>query len=142
EANIHPIPGPDATGSPEEAATRYAATLDLEQARFDVCLLGMGPDGHVASLFPGHPALMAATAGEAGAAIAVHDSPKPPPTRVSLTLAILNESREVWLVVAGCEKAEMVAAGLERAEGVPAGMVGGRRRTLWLLDTAAADSPN
>ncbi len=145
EANVHPMLGPDATSSAEESATAYAKAL-AEQAdegatvpAFDVLLLGMGPDGHVASLFPGHPVLE--TAGVP--TVAVHDSPKPPPTRVSLTFEAINAAREVWVVAAGAEKAEQAAAALggqSRVE-VPAAGVAGQDRTLWLLDTASADAP-
>ena len=145
EANVHPMPGPDASASAEDSALAYAAAL-AEQAEdgaavpaFDVLLLGMGPDGHVASLFPGHPA--AETAG--APTVAVHDSPKPPPDRVSLTFEAIGAAREVWVVAAGAGKAEQVAAALggqPRTE-VPAAGVAGTDRTLWLLDTASADAP-
>ena len=71
-------------------------------------MLGIGPDGHVASLFPGHPALDV----DDQVAVAVTDSPKPPPERVSLTFGALNRSRAVWFVVSGEEKAEAVARAL------------------------------
>ena len=145
EANIHAMPGPGASASAEDSALAYAGTLaqhaegGASVPAFDVLLLGMGPDGHVASLFPGHPVLE--TAGVP--TVAVHDSPKPPPTRVSLTFEAINAAREVWVVAAGAEKAEQVAAALggqPRTE-VPAAGVTGSDRTLWLLDTASADAP-
>ena len=67
---------------------------------FDICLLGMGPDGHVASIFPEHPSSYAE-----GEVIAVRASPKPPPERISLTLPVINRSHEVWFVVSGSDKA-------------------------------------
>ncbi|WP_159797336.1 6-phosphogluconolactonase [Puerhibacterium puerhi] len=147
EANVHPMAGPDRAGSPEESATAYAAELAAladpaggapQVPAFDVLLLGMGPDGHVASLFPGHAALAAD-----GATVGVHGSPKPPPERVSLTFDAIRSAREVWVVAAGAEKAERAAAALasQPVEEVPAAGVHGTERTLWLLDTAAADAP-
>jgi len=102
---------------------------------FDVLLLGMGPDGHVASLFPGHDGLAAR-----GATVGVHGSPKPPPDRVSLTFDALRRAREVWVVAAGAEKAAQAAAALAggAVTDVPAAGARGTERTLWLLDAAAA----
>ncbi|QAY62540.1 6-phosphogluconolactonase [Xylanimonas allomyrinae] len=141
--NVHPIAGPDVAGSPAASAAAYAADLaaqadDGRVPAFDVLLLGMGPDGHVASLFPGH-AELAAT----GAAVGVHGSPKPPAERVSLTFEAINAARQVWVVAAGAEKAEQVASALagQPVAEVPASGVRGTHRTLWLLDTASADAP-
>ena len=91
-------------------------------------LLGLGEDGHTASLFPGNPALEAA-----GWAVAVHGAPKPPPDRVSLTLGCLRNARRVIFLVTGAEKAEA----LRRAQAgqVPAGLIPGAE---WLVDEAAA----
>ena len=103
---------------------------------FDVHLLGMGPEGHVNSLFP-HTAAVAETE---RLVVGVPDSPKPPPRRITLTLPAVRRSREVWLVVAGAAKAEAVAAAINGADpvAVPAAGAVGRERTLWLLDAAAA----
>ncbi|AEG44253.1 6-phosphogluconolactonase [Isoptericola variabilis] len=139
--NVHAVPGPDTVGSPEESAAAYAAELARHADGaagvpvFDVLLLGMGPDGHVASLFPGHEGLSAG-----GTTVGVHGSPKPPPERVSLTFEAINAAREVWVVAAGAGKAEPVAAALSGAprEEIPAAGVCGTERTLWLLDVAAA----
>lgn len=136
-AHVHRVPGPDASGSAEEAAAAYADTLRTEgTGSFDVMVLGVGPDGHVASLFPHHPA-----AGTTGTpAVAVHDSPKPPPDRVSLTRECLERSRDVWFLVAGADKAEAVRRGIEGSpfEETPAAHVHGEDRTLWLVDADAA----
>ncbi|GAA4726557.1 6-phosphogluconolactonase [Isoptericola chiayiensis] len=140
--NIHAVPPrDDEVGTPEQAAALYAAELarfapdGASTPAFDVLLLGMGPDGHVASLFPEHPALEAP-----GWTVGVHGSPKPPAERVSLTFAAIGRAEEVWVVAAGAEKAERAAAAL--ADGpvttVPAVRAVGRHRTLWLLDVAAA----
>ena len=103
---------------------------------FDVLMLGIGPEGHVASLFPGRPEL-----GDTRPVVAVRDSPKPPPTRLSLTLPSIQAAREVWILAAGEEKADAVALALtgDGPEGpVPAAGARGRQRTLFLLDSAAA----
>ncbi len=136
-AKVHRVPGPDDTDSPEQSARAYGDALrDAGAGVFDVVVLGVGPDGHVASMFPHHPA-----AKEVGAlAVAVHDSPKPPPTRVSLTRECLERSREVWFLVTGSDKAEAVRRGVTGAplETTPAAHVHGVERTLWLVDADAA----
>ncbi len=150
DENVHPMPPPGADGieTPEQSAEAYAADLarfagangtdDAGPAvpRFDVVLLGMGPDGHVASLFPGHEALDVADRSVVG----VHGSPKPPPERVSLTFPAIEAAEEVWVIVAGAEKADAVARALagEDRHQIPASAALGRSRTLWLLDAAAA----
>ena len=100
-------------------------------------MLGLGPDGHVASLFPGFPQLEVDDA----IAVPVRDSPKPPPERISLTFPALNRTREVWFVVSGDGKADAVARALA-ADGdvhdIPARGVRGQDRTLWFVDEAAA----
>lgn len=151
--NVHAVPALDpAAGiaTPEDAATAYARTL-TEQApgsataqigdavvpRLDILTFGMGPDGHIASLFPGHPALTVTGTPTTG----VHDSPKPPPLRVSLTFDAIATAREVWVVAAGAEKAPAVASALApgtTAATTPASAVHGTETTLWLLDTTAA----
>jgi 6-phosphogluconolactonase len=108
--NVHGI---GFAGTPAEAAAAYerelqtyygADTLDPARPLFDIVLLGMGPDGHTASLFPGHPQLHAT-----GIAVCVRDSPKPPPERMTLTLGKLNEARRILMVVTGEQKAAMLA---------------------------------
>lgn len=140
--NLHTVAGPDVVGSPEESADRYAAELARYAAPgatvpgFDVLLLGVGPDGHVASLFPGQPGLEAQ-----GSTVGVHGSPKPPPQRVSLTLGAIAAAARVWLVAAGAEKADAVSAGLAGDPAHPCALVTGRHETLWLLDVAAPGTP-
>ncbi len=132
-ALVHPMAADSGQGA-EAAAEAYAAALAASGVRtFDVLMLGVGPDGHVASLFPGYPELAA----EDAWAVAVHDSPKPPPTRVSLTFPTLGRSREVWFVVSGEDKAEAVAKGVAGDTSVPAATPKGLDRTLWLIDDAA-----
>ena len=136
-AKVHRVAGPDTSDSAEASATAYAEEVRACGAgAFDVMILGVGPDGHVASLFPGHPAQQSAHA----IAVAVHDSPKPPPDRVSLTFEALRRSREVWFIVAGADKAEAVANGVRGAgpHVSSAAQVQGQERTLWLIDEDAA----
>ncbi len=138
-AKVHRVAGPDASDSAEASAAAYAEEVRASGAgAFDVMILGVGPDGHVASLFPGHPAQQSTGA----IAVAVHDSPKPPPDRVSLTFEALRRSREVWFVVAGADKAQAVADGVRGAgpDTSSAAQVQGQERTLWLVDEDAASA--
>ena len=142
--HVHPILGPDATADAEAAAADYAQAL-ASSARsedhaavpsFDVLLLSIGPDGHIASLFPEYPALK-----DQRTVVSVHGSPKPPPTRVTLTFDAINAAREVWIMAAGSEKAQAVQLALAGGAGplqIPAAGAIGRERTLWLLDEQAA----
>jgi 6-phosphogluconolactonase len=141
-SRIHRMPAADgAFTDPEAAAAAYSAELADEADGGDVpefaaIVLGIGPDGHCASLFPHHPGTRVTDR----SVIAVHDSPKPPPTRLSLTFASLDAAREVWFVASGDAKADAVAKavhGTDR-EAVPSSGPKGRDRTLWLLDGAAA----
>jgi 6-phosphogluconolactonase len=142
DPRVHAIPPSDGEfAEPEDAAAWYAGALaaaapdGADLPRFDVLLLGMGAEGHVASLFPGTPAV---TAEEP--VVAVRDCAKPPPTRVSLTFPAINSAEEVWLLVSGEAKAPAVADALSGAtpEDNPAAGVHGRQATRWLLDRAAA----
>jgi 6-phosphogluconolactonase len=138
-ARVHPMGSSDEFATPEAAAAAYAAELTKAKRdrmpAFDVLLLGMGPEGHVASLFPDQPA-----ASGNGLVVAVHGCPKPPPTRVSLTFEAIGEASEVWLVVSGTSKAEAVAMALSGAPrlDVPAAGARGSQRTILLLDEGAA----
>ncbi|MGN9808553.1 6-phosphogluconolactonase [Micromonospora sp. BQ11] len=143
-ARIHAMPASDgpAGNDPEEAAARYAAEL-AGAARpgtallphFDVLMLGVGEDGHVASVFPEHPVHY-----ESRPVSAVRGSPKPPPVRTTLTLPAINTAEEVWLVASGADKSRAVGMALAGAGAVqlPAAGAQGTSRTLWLLDRAAA----
>ena len=144
--NVHVMPSPADGMSLEDAAAWYGQQLDQTggdepfrtrgQAFFDVLLLGVGPDGHIASLFPQHPAQEKVL----GSAVAVTGSPKPPSQRISLTWPVLNSARHVALLVAGAEKADAVRAahdGVDPWE-VPASAVRGLDSTTWVLDEAAA----
>lgn len=139
-ATVHAMGSTDQYETAEEAAVAYTRLLAAEASVgaaspvFDVLMLGMGPDSHVASLFPNH-----IRSDELGA-IAVHDSPKPPPHRVSLTMGTINTAREVWLIVAGADKAPALAAAAHEVNevAVPASAVRGTEATRWIVDRAAS----
>ncbi|GAA2807803.1 6-phosphogluconolactonase [Saccharopolyspora taberi] len=120
----------------ELLATEADAATDVPVPAFDVLMLGVGEEGHTASLFPDTPYVRESERMVVG----VHDCPKPPPTRISLTLPAIRAAREVWLMTTGAAKAEPVAGALGGADAVdiPAAGAHGRARTLWLLDSAAA----
>jgi 6-phosphogluconolactonase len=144
-ARVHPMPGPDGPDgdNPEAAAARYASWLKAATRpedhgpvpEFDVLMLGIGPEGHVASLFPGLPALY-----DERPVVAVRGSPKPPPIRLSLTLPSIQAAREVWILASGPEKADAVAMALSDTGPVqvPAAGARGKQRTLFLIDSSAA----
>jgi 6-phosphogluconolactonase len=145
---VHPMPASDTAGvrgDPEAAAELYRSALAAavrpenhsQVPAFNVLLLGVGPDAHVASLFPDQPALY-----ETRPVVAVHGAPKPPPTRLTLTLPAIRTAEDVWLVVAGEDKAAAVRMALSGGGEiqVPAAGARGRHRTLWLLDRAAASA--
>ncbi len=118
----------------DAAAAAYAKIID-EQAGFDVVMLGIGPEGHVASIFPDSPALH-----DRRSVVPVRNCPKPPPTRISLTLPTIRTAEEVWIVTAGSAKAGAVALAIGETSEVnlPAAGAVGTARTLFLLDREAA----
>ena len=121
---VHRMPG---ELGPDEGARLYEGVVRANSP-LDLVLLGIGPDGHTASLFPGHPELRAA-----GHAVGVRAAPKPPPERISLTLTALREARRVVVLATGEDKADAIA--LARDGVVPAGMI---PEAEYLLDRAAA----
>lgn len=143
-SQVHPMAASDGEygGDLEAAALAYEQVLAANAENgnpapdFDVHLLGMGPEGHINSLFPDTDAVRETTR----MVVAVNDSPKPPPKRITLTLPAIQRSREVWLMVSGAGKAEAVAAAIGGADPVflPAAGATGRDTTLWLLDEGAA----
>ncbi|MET8474773.1 6-phosphogluconolactonase [Streptomyces sp. NPDC006422] len=143
-ARVHPMPASDGPYEADAAAEAYAAELANAAGpedhgpvpTFDVLMLGVGPDTHVASLFPELPAVRETERTVVG----VHGAPKPPPTRTTLTLPAIRSAREVWLLAAGEDKAKAAAIALSGAGEIQAPAAGayGRSRTLWLLDAAAA----
>ncbi len=149
---IHPMPAavssmPGAQGtalhnsSADDGSAAYRDELAQQASpgkqlpQFDVLLLGVGPEGHTASIFPESPAVH-----EQRPVVAVHGCPKPPPTRITMTLPAIRSAEEVWLFAAGESKAAAVGMALSGAgeAQIPAAGARGQLRTLWLLDRAAA----
>jgi 6-phosphogluconolactonase len=142
--NVHTMPASDG----ELGNDLGAAALAYEQVlaanaepgdpapNFDVHLLGVGPEGHINSLFPDTPAVRERTR----LVVGINDSPKPPRMRITLTLPAVQRSRQVWLLVSGAEKADAVAAAVGGADpvSVPAAGAIGRENTVWFLDAEAA----
>ncbi|KQR54587.1 6-phosphogluconolactonase [Leifsonia sp. Leaf336] len=144
--NIHPFPASDEIADLDEAASVYAAELAAfapegqEFPRFDITFLGVGPDGHIASLFPDRAGIRETEA----TVVAVRDSPKPPPERLSLTRPVLNASDRIWLVLSGSDKASALGLALAGASytEVPVAGAKGRKRTVFFVDKdAAVDVP-
>lgn len=140
--NIHEIAAADDGLTLDEAAQAYASELarfgdeEHDWPSFAVCFLGVGPDGHIASLFPDRSEVTETDA----AALPVRDSPKPPPERVTLTRPVINSSKRVWLVLTGADKASALGLALAGASytNVPAAGAKGRKRTIFFVDQAAA----
>ena len=155
--NIHRFPASDAGLSLDQAAREYQAELEsfapplrrtdflgahfnetetFRTPAFDITFLGVGPDSHVASLFPG----LSGVLNRHASVIAVRDSPKPPAERLSLTLPTLNASQRIWVVAAGADKATAVCHGLivSDASVAPVSAVCGTIETVFFTDAAAA----
>ena len=138
EANIHEFPASDqvldlhgACAQFEQELARFASA-DAAYPEFDLLLLGMGPDGHVASLFPGQEH------SPDSIVVGVDDSPKPPAMRLSLNYKVINEASEVWFTVAGADKAEAVSTAFgDEPETLPVGRIAGKTRTVWFVDQTA-----
>ena len=141
---IHRIPSATDGVSVEEGASTYADLLHAragdgeEWPYFDLAFVGMGPDAHVLSVFPGSTQALSTTP----AVVAVTDSPKPPPRRITLTIPLVNRSRRVWMVVAGADKAAALGLALANAQvaEVPASAVSGTQSTKVFIDTELADA--
>lgn len=134
---VHEVPASDDVATVDDAAEVYSALLRGEgSGEFDLVMLGMGPDGHVASLFPGFPQLT----DHDHIATAVTGSPKPPPERVTLTFDALNRARAVWFLVTGAEKAEAVQRAWAfdgSVQETPARGISGPSVT-WFIDESAS----
>ena len=130
QENIHEMPSLE-DGELRSAAESFASEIESLNPHFDIVILGMGPDGHVASLFPGSKGM---TFGSW--VVAEENSPKPPKERISLSYSALSSSEEVWFVVAGSEKSDAVAAVFDKVD-LPATKVNGKSCTRWYLDKAA-----
>jgi 6-phosphogluconolactonase len=127
---VHEVNSSDDGSTVQTAAISYEN--ELRDVIMDICVLGLGPDGHVASLFPNHWNQNAT-----GKAIAIVDSPKPPSERVSFTMPFINSSRQVWIIAAGEAKATAVTRVLEADPAVPAGHVMAAELTRLIADTEA-----
>lgn len=142
-ANIHPIAASDEGMDLDAAAQRYADELARfgdgagSWPAFDICFLGVGPDAHIASLFPDRPEILITDR----TVVPVRDSPKPPPDRVTLTRPVINGSQRVWMVLSGADKASALGLALAGASyaSVPAAGAKGRKRTVFFVDEAAAE---
>jgi 6-phosphogluconolactonase len=136
-ARVHEMPASDGPyDDVEAAAAAYSEEVRSQgSGAFDVLLLGLGENGHVASLMPGHPQLDV----HDRVAVAVTDSPKPPPVRISLTYDTLNRSHDVWFIVSGAGKAEATERALDGADlhEIPATGVQAQQDTVWFVDEAA-----
>jgi 6-phosphogluconolactonase len=146
EARVHAFAASDSGLELDAAATAYAAELaehapeGADHPAFDITFLGVGPDGHIASLFPDRPGIRDVE----HTVIPVRNSPKPPPERLSLTLPVINSSERIWLVMAGADKASALGLALADASfyEVPAAGAHARKSTLFLVDQdAAAEVP-
>lgn len=141
-ARVHPFAAADEGLTLDEAADAYAVELavaappNLPLPAFDITYLGVGPDGHVASLFPNTSALRERTR----TVVAVRQAPKPPAERLSLTLPVINSSARIVLVLAGADKASVLGLALAGASSdeVPVAGVLARRRTVFRVDAEAA----
>ena len=139
---IKSFPAPGEHADIEQAALAFereladAAVDGARYPRFDITFLGVGPDGHIASLFPDHAGILETER----VVIAETNSPKPPPERLSLTLPVINSSDRVWLVLAGPDKAGALGLALAGANlsDVPAAGAEGRKRTVFFVDQEAA----
>ncbi|MCT9819965.1 6-phosphogluconolactonase [Microbacterium sp. W1N] len=140
--NVHVIASSDAGLSMDEAAEAYAAELarfgkrDRAWPSFDICFLGVGPDAHIASLFPDRAEIQVRDR----AVVPVRNAPKPPADRITLTRPVINASKRVWMVVSGVDKAGALGLALAGAsyDSVPAAGAKGRKRTILFVDEDAA----
>ncbi len=132
EENIHEFPAADQGQTLDEAAQNFAEAFLASAPEIDLAFVGMGPDGHVCSLFPGRD-----QAAILGAVIAEHDSPKPPALRLSFSYEVMNQVSEIWFVVAGADKADAVASVFSNELRLPAAKIQGLKKTVWFVDQTA-----
>lgn len=143
QCHLHSISSSQNATTPEKAALEYSHEIHkVLTSRFcsdntlmDICILSIGPDGHIASLFPGHSALT-----ESLGVVGINDSPKPPAQRVTWTYPTLNASRQVWLVATGSQKAHAIDELRDGADAqsLPVAGVRGKQETRLYLDVEAS----
>ncbi len=139
---LHQVDEPSSGQSISDSAKQYSDDVETMFAQksntlgFTVVLLGLGPDGHVASIFPGHPSVDSTLT-----CLPVDDSPKPPANRVSMSLETLNKSRHVWILASGAEKHDaldkLMTEHIATAD-IPARGVHGQESTIVWADNQAA----
>ncbi len=127
---VHESLAPDSPATIEDAVRDYEEAL--RGVTIDLNILGVGPDGHVASLFPG-----VADLDDQRDIFAITDSPKPPASRISFTMKFLNQADEIWIVAAGASKADAVAKIIEGDLSIPASYVSAQVRTRLIVDQPA-----
>jgi 6-phosphogluconolactonase len=132
-SKLHPFPSADNGLTLDAAAEQFAAYVAELKPHFDLVFLGMGPDGHINSLFPGKP-----TPASGVQIIAEHDSPKPPLQRLSFTYEAMNAADEIWFTIAGADKADAVNTAFgDDPTSLPVGRVHGLQKTVWFVDQTA-----
>ncbi len=131
-ADIHMMPAQDGRADSDQCAAEYET--ELGDTVFDVILVGIGPDGHVGSIFPDHPSFDATSR----LVVGVTDAPKPPTERISLTIPAMNRSEEIWVITTGAAKADAVARSVAGDPSLPATHLKARHATYWFLDAEAA----
>ena len=132
-SKLHEFPSADNGLTLDAAAEQFSTYVAEIRPHFDLVFLGMGPDGHINSLFPGKP-----TPAPGVQIIAEHDSPKPPPQRLSFTYDAMNAADEIWFTVAGADKADAVSVAFgDDPTSLPVGRVHGKMKTVWFVDQTA-----
>lgn len=140
ETNIHHVASSDSGLSVEQAAQAYSSEIEQhfgsDRPWFDILFLGVGPDAHIASLFPSREEILAS----GKTTVAVRNSPKPPPERVSLTLEAINSAERIWLVASGSDKAQAIYSAFTENDPQisPVSAVDGHSETIFFTDEAAA----
>jgi 6-phosphogluconolactonase len=133
QANVAPASPSGSAITPAGGRSSEGTPQDLPA--LDLVVLGIGPDGHIASLFPGAPTLQA---GPQAICLGVHDSPKPPPERITVSLGVLRTARVCLLLASGAGKADAIAAMLgDSSPHVPASLLRRERLTVLVDDQAA-----
>lgn len=132
-AQIHPMPSNSGNADPDDAAFAYAT--ELGESVFDICMLGMGVDGHIAAIFPDD---LERVRSSSRTVLGISDAPSQPAERITLTFNAINRSDEVWFFVSGAAKATVTREVLEQNPALPASHVNATKRNVWFLDEAAA----